>query len=1062
MSESNNSENLNKQCDFEQLEDRRVFSGQSIADIAVETQVTENVLGADSLSQIEVTTASLATDAISDARYVENEYGFDGSGQTVAVIDSGIAWDHYALGGGLGAGHRVVGGWDFAENDADPYDDGGAGFHGTHVSGIIGSSDETYRGVSSGVDLVGLRVFDDAGAGKLEWVESALRWVHEHKDDFENPITTVNLSLGTEWNSSNVPEWATLEDEFAQLKADGIFVSVAAGNAFENYNQAGLSYPAVSEHVVPVASHGADGNLSDFSQRSNRVLVAPGESIKSTVPDHLFGGTQSGAFAGSSGTSMAAPYVAGASSVARQALEFMGYDDINQDAIYKIFRDTADSLYDAVTNDTYDRLNLRAAIDAIIGDAHGDSFANAKDIGTVLNHDVIRGTIGKVTDADAFEFTATHTGRITFDIQASHDLVANFELEGGAVSVDGNQVSFDVQQGQQYKFLIRTANGIGHYQIDTTVTEQAGVVPTENWGSVDHLLKSNVAIANGEEAYQFTASRSGILTLIAQTDSGAQFKLYDQNMVEHQATVSSDGQVRFDVGAQAGQTFIIKAVGQGDFDVSVSNLVSLQDGNLSIHGTDANDTVVVGSGDQFNVHINSVNYHFNRDSVKSIDVDTGAGFDKFHLYLGDTNDNVTLGHGTLNASNDQFNVSARNTEQLTALAGGGQDQIRLEDSAGNDIFYNHGDTVAMLMDGMANYGVGFDFVQAVSQSGTDSAYLSGSEGDDKFVSRNDTVRVDGEDLSVRASGFDRVGFDGSGGRDLANIYDSQGNDYFVLRSNEAYVTTDDTQLYVGDVERINGFASTGHDTVIFYDSIGDDTYTQRETTSSLGNGSYANVAHGFDVTTVNSIGGYDVAQLSGSVQSDVVNMYAGYATLSAGNDHYTLSGFERTNVVATEGGHDVAYLHGTEGTDSVYADAVGVSLSSNGLVSRAVGFDAVNVDGRGGADQARLVGSSGNDRFTANRLTTTLDTEQASYMLQNFEQQSFDGGEGLDVVALSGFDQNDQLKGEGKTLNAKIGVTDIAAENFSFLDAATDLVSNYDMAAADYLFMLDGDWEEIE
>ena len=51
---------------------------------------------------------------------VRNEYGFTGGGQTVAVIDTGIAYDHFALGGGLGSNYRVVGGWDFAENDANP------------------------------------------------------------------------------------------------------------------------------------------------------------------------------------------------------------------------------------------------------------------------------------------------------------------------------------------------------------------------------------------------------------------------------------------------------------------------------------------------------------------------------------------------------------------------------------------------------------------------------------------------------------------------------------------------------------------------------------------------------------------------------------------------------------------------------------------------------------------------------------------------------------------------------------------------------------------------------
>ena len=101
---------------------------------------------------------------------VRNDYGFTGAGQTVAVIDSGIAWDHSALGGGLGANYRVVGGWDFTENDANPYDDGPWGSHGTHVAGIVGAdaAGTNYDGVAPGVDLVGLRVFDDAGAGLLQ------------------------------------------------------------------------------------------------------------------------------------------------------------------------------------------------------------------------------------------------------------------------------------------------------------------------------------------------------------------------------------------------------------------------------------------------------------------------------------------------------------------------------------------------------------------------------------------------------------------------------------------------------------------------------------------------------------------------------------------------------------------------------------------------------------------------------------------------------------------------------------------------------------------------------
>ena len=98
---------------------------------------------------------------------VHSQFGLTGKGQTVAVIDSGIAFDHVALGKGFGPGYKVVGGWDFAENDARPYDDAPAGFHGTHVAGIIGANDGVHLGVAPNVDLVALRVFTDAGKGDL-------------------------------------------------------------------------------------------------------------------------------------------------------------------------------------------------------------------------------------------------------------------------------------------------------------------------------------------------------------------------------------------------------------------------------------------------------------------------------------------------------------------------------------------------------------------------------------------------------------------------------------------------------------------------------------------------------------------------------------------------------------------------------------------------------------------------------------------------------------------------------------------------------------------------------
>lgn len=473
-----------RRTQFESLEDRQLFSAEPIsgsishqAEAAPDFWYDRSIeRGSDALmGDVQQTLAS--AHALTGVTQARNDYGFLGAGQTVAVIDSGIAWDHPNLGGGLGADARVVGGWDFTwENDANPYDDGPAGSHGTHVAGIVGATENSAGdvGVAPGVDLVALRVFDDEGSGYFSWVEKALRWVHTNRNSFTNPITAVNLSLGTAYNAATIPGWAMLEEEFAQLEADGIFVAVSAGNGFSNYKTAGLSYPAASPYVVPVMSVDDTGSLSYFSQRQSRAIAAPGRSIRSTVPDYV--GNQNGKtddWANYSGTSMASPYVAGASVLVREAMQFVGMSGITQDMIYDHMMATADEIFDTATNQYFKRLNVSAALDALIpDDDFGSTVATAQALGRISGDLSVEGLIGKRSDVDYFTFTAAASGRVTLDVTATQYLKPSFTIVGATAQGGDGSWTFDVVAGQTYSFAVsgEEGSGIGNFRVELSLS----------------------------------------------------------------------------------------------------------------------------------------------------------------------------------------------------------------------------------------------------------------------------------------------------------------------------------------------------------------------------------------------------------------------------------------------------------------------------------------------------------------------------------------------------------------------------------------------------------------
>ncbi|SES21233.1 S8 family serine peptidase [Actinokineospora terrae] len=211
-------------------------------------------------------------------------YSTTASNVTAYVIDTGVYTANTDFGGRATWGTNTSG----DGQDADCHG------HGTHVAGTIGG---TRHGVAKGVNVVAVKVLDCNGNGTTETVAAGIDWVIAHHT---SGPAVANLSLGGEADP-------VLDAAIRRLIADGITTTVSAGNSGAD---ACLQSPARTAEAITVGSTSEGDARSSFSNTGTCVdLFAPGESITSawkSYPDST--NTLSG-------TSMAAPHVAGAAAL---------------------------------------------------------------------------------------------------------------------------------------------------------------------------------------------------------------------------------------------------------------------------------------------------------------------------------------------------------------------------------------------------------------------------------------------------------------------------------------------------------------------------------------------------------------------------------------------------------------------------------------------------------------------------------------------------------------------------------------------------------------------------
>ncbi len=202
----------------------------------------------------------------------------------VGIIDTGISKDHPDLKANIKGGVNTI------QPRKSWNDDNG---HGSHVAGIVAGLNNTSGVVGAAplANLYAIKVLNANGSGYLSDVIEGIQWATA------NNMQVINMSLGT---GSNIQ---SMHDAVIAAKNFGVVVVAAAGNSGGS-----VLYPAAYPETIAVSATDQNDELAWFSSYGPEVdLAAPGVSIYSTY--------KSSNYATLSGTSMAAPHVAGAAAL---------------------------------------------------------------------------------------------------------------------------------------------------------------------------------------------------------------------------------------------------------------------------------------------------------------------------------------------------------------------------------------------------------------------------------------------------------------------------------------------------------------------------------------------------------------------------------------------------------------------------------------------------------------------------------------------------------------------------------------------------------------------------
>lgn len=372
------------------------------------------------------------------------ETGYDGSGVTVAIIDTGIDGAHASLDDldddNSTNDPKVIGFYDPVNNptltngtEVFPYDDQGHGSHCAGTTAGTGAPNYEHVGMAPQANLVGVKVLDAGGSGSFATVMAGMKWTVDNRYQFN--IRAASMSLGgpgpIEWTSSEEDSVNRYANEMVR---SGIALFIAAGNSFSS---ASIGTPGSAEDVITVGALDKDSSISVYSSQgpTEEGRIKPNVAyVGSNVMSVAFNtGDQ---YTDMSGTSMATPGAAGVAALMLQANPDLSPFDVRnimqETATYRecyymgdpdgikgcpLDSTGAGVLPKARQNNVYGHGEVRA-LDAVMEAAEQDySFDNS----VTLAMETSSGLDNRVhmTNGDSLEFTITE-GVETIQWRSNH------------------------------------------------------------------------------------------------------------------------------------------------------------------------------------------------------------------------------------------------------------------------------------------------------------------------------------------------------------------------------------------------------------------------------------------------------------------------------------------------------------------------------------------------------------------------------------------------------------------------------------------------------------------